>query len=85
MATPCLTQQGDGVAIIAQQVSENGVMEACAKKLSVIRGSEDGEAELALAVTFTIGNTRFVGVRMAGSLLFHDAKTGRPEKEVVNN
>lgn len=48
------------------------------------RGHLDPQPDLAPAVAFTGGNTRFVVGRLDGSLQFFDAKTGQPGKVAVN-
>lgn len=48
------------------------------------RGHLDPQPDLAPAVAFTAGNTRFVVGRLDGSLQFFDAKTGQPGKVAVN-
>jgi WD40 repeat protein len=50
----------------------------------VERGHLDPQPDLAPAVAFTAGNTRFVVGRLDGSLQFFDAKTGQPGKVAVN-
>lgn len=50
----------------------------------VERGHLDPQPDLAPAVAFTAGNTRFVVGRLDGSLQFFDAKTGQPGKVAGN-
>ncbi|KAF0177678.1 MAG: cytochrome C [Limisphaerales bacterium] len=50
----------------------------------VERGHLDPQPDLAPAVAFTAGNTRFVVGRLDGTLQFFDAKTGQPGKVAVN-
>ena len=50
----------------------------------VERGHLDPQPDLAPAVAFTAGNTRFVVGRLDGSLQFFDAKTGEPGNVAAN-